>query len=64
MYKITVVSCVANEINYIMIKLTAMNTSRLITYHLSISIYVSMYLHIYLSNYLPIYLSICLSIYI
>lgn len=51
MYKIRVVSCVANEIDYIMMKLTMINTSRLTTY---LSVYIS--LCIYLSTYLSIYL--------
>ena len=50
-YKIRVVSCVANEIDYIMMKLTMINTSRLTTY---LSVYIS--LCIYLSTYLSIYL--------
>lgn len=45
MYRIRVVSCVANETDYIMMKLTMINTSRLTTY---LSMYTSFYLPIYL----------------
>ena len=48
-----VVSCVANEIDYIMMKVTMINTSGLTTY-LSVYIYLCIYLSMYLSIYLPI----------
>ena len=52
MYKIRVVSCISNEIDYIMMKLTMINTSRPTTY-LSVYIYICIYLSTYLSIYLP-----------